>query len=242
MAEELRSSRKDTKLIEQQRKLRCENLSFAAKEAYKRLRTNVQFCFTGEESCRVIGVTSPQPSEGKSMTAINLAYSMAQTEKKVLLIDADMRRSSIGGKLEMESGAGLSNLLTTVGSINGVLRRYAPSDGTPGFDVITGGVVPPNPSELLNSERMASLMRKLREAYDFIIVDLPPVGAVADAQTVARLTDGMLVVMRENHCTQSILNDCLAQLKLANAKVLGFVLNGSVAGSSKVYSYNKYYK
>lgn len=220
--------------------MRCENVSFAASEAYRRLRTNIQFCFSDGENTHVAGVTSPQPSEGKSMTAVNLAYSMAQTGKKVLLIDADMRRSSIAGKLEMDGAPGLSNLLTTLNSINDVVRRYSPSDDTKGFDVITGGDVPPNPSELLNSERMASLVAKLRGYYEFIVIDLPPVGAVADAQTVSRVVDGMLVVMRENHCTAGHLDDCLAQLKLAGTRVLGFVLNGSVAGSSKTYSYSKY--
>ena len=106
----------------------CENLNFAGKEAYKRLRTNLQFCFADSESCGVVGITSSHPAEGKSLTAINLAYSLAQLNKRVLLIDADMRRASIDEKLNMDPVPGLSNLLTDTNSAAGSLREYQPAD------------------------------------------------------------------------------------------------------------------
>ena len=98
----------------------CENLSFAAKEAFKRLRTNLQFCFPDQEGCGVVGITSSHPAEGKSLTSINLCYSLAQLNKKVLLIDADMRRSSVAEKLGLKARPGMSNLLMDMNNASGV--------------------------------------------------------------------------------------------------------------------------
>ena len=218
----------------------CENLTFAGKEAYKRLRTNLQFCFTDSENCGVVGITSSHPSEGKSITAINLAYTLAQLDKKVLLIDADMRRASIDEKLNMEAKPGLSNLLTDTTGASGAIREYVPSDESIGFNVLLSGDVPPNPSELLNSPRMNRLLEMLRSKFDYIVIDLPPVGAVSDAQTISKLVDGMLIVIRENHTSSYVLNECITQLNLTNSKIFGFVINGSLAGASKSSSYGKY--
>ncbi len=235
-----KTTRKDRKLQAAENQFLCENLSFAGKEAYKRLRTNLQFCFTEEGECRVVGITSSHPGEGKSITAINLAYSLAQLNKKVLLIDGDMRRASLDKKLNMEPTPGLSNLLTNTNSAAGALREYQPADDSVGFEVLLSGDVPPNPSELLNSPRMNRLLEMLRSKYDYIIIDLPPVGAVADAQTVSKLVDGMLIVIRENHTTKYVLNECITQLNLTNSKIFGFVINGSLEGASKTSSYGKY--
>ena len=233
-------SRKERAAQAKQREFLCEHLSFAGKEAYKRLRTNLQFCFPESEGCNVVGITSSQPTEGKSLTSINLAYSLAQLDKKVLLIDADMRRSSIDTKLGLEARPGLSNLLTDVNNTGGTIKQYEPEDGSVGFNVILAGDVPPNPSELLNSDRMDRLIAKLRTMFDYIVIDLPPVGAVVDAQTVSQLVDGMLVVLREDHTSKYVLSDCVQQLKLTNTRILGFVVNGSVDGASKGSSYGKY--
>lgn len=242
MAEEKKSSRKETANVEKQRRFLCENLSFAGKEAYKRLRTNIRFCFADEEDRHTVGVTSAQPSDGKSTTAVNLAYTSAQLNKRVLLIDADMRKPSVESRLGMDLAPGLSNLLTDVNNVTGTVKKYIPQDDSLGFDVITAGDVPPNPSELLNSERMKRLLEKLSSVYDLVIVDLPPVGAVADAQTISHLMDGMLIVVREGHCSKFVMDDCISQLKLTGTKILGFVVNGAVEGSSKSYSYGKYGK
>ena len=236
-------SRKERSERAKQREFLCEHLSFAGKEAYKRLRTNLQFSFPENEGgCSVVGITSSQPAEGKSLTSINLAYSLAQLNKKVLLVDADMRRSSIDTKLGIDAKPGLSNLLTDVNNSGGTIKSYEPEDESIGFNIIPAGDVPPNPSELLNSDRMARLIAKLRTMYDFIVVDLPPVGAVVDAQTVSHLVDGMLVVLREDHTSKYVLEECVQQLTLTNTKILGFVVNGSVDGASKGSSYGKYGK
>ena len=218
----------------------CEHLSFAAKEAFKRLRTNLVMAFPAEDtSCHLIGIPSAQPSDGKSTVAINLAYSLAELGKRTLLIDADMRRSSIHVKAGVEKAPGLSNLMTDSNSITAALRQYESSTGT-SFSIIPGGDVPSNPSELLNSKRMATLLETLSTAYEYIVIDLPPIGAVVDAVSVARAIDGMLVVIRENACPKGLLADCMQQLDYAGVNVLGFVVNGALEGSGKKYQYGSY--
>ena len=218
----------------------CENLSFASKEAFKRLRTNLVVSFPADDtSCHLVGITSAQPGDGKSTIALNLAYSLAELGKKTLLVDADLRRASIHDKLGIERVPGLSELIK--GNINDIsvsVRRYASSNTQ--LDIIPSGEMPENPSELLNSERCARLFELLAQAYDYIVVDLPPIGAVVDAVSIAQELDGMLVVIRENACPRGLLNDCIQQLNYANVTILGFVVNGAMEGSSKKYQYGKY--
>ena len=109
------------------------------------------------------------------------------------------------------------------------------------FDIITGGEIPDHPSELLNSTRFQKLMEVVASAYDYVILDLPPVGPVVDAVVVSKITEGLLVVIRENHCPRYALDDCMEQLRYAKANILGFVLNGCVEGASKRYQYNQKY-
>lgn len=218
-----------------------ENMSFAAREAFKRLRTNVLMAFQeGEKTCKVVGVTSAQPSEGKSTVSFNLAYSLAELGEKVILLDADMRRPSIHIKSKLNRTPGLSSVLDSAVALAEAIQRYDSSKDF-GFDVIAGGEAVDNPSELLASKRMKKLVRVLATAYDYIVIDAPPIGAAIDAVPVSKLADGMLVVIRENNCPKSALDDCINQLKMANARILGFVLNGALEGASKKYQYNNYY-
>lgn len=220
----------------------CENLSFAAKEAFKRLRTNVTMAFPEDGlDCKIIGVTSGQPSEGKSTVSLNLSYSLAELGKKVLLLDADMRRPSIHIKVGADKTPGLSNLLGTSNAIAATIRRYKSTKDATTFDIIPGGDVIQNPSELLGTKRMDTLLHTLASAYDYIVIDLPPVGAVIDAVTVSKKTDGMLIVIRENNCPRGVLSDCIDQLKRADVNILGFVVNGALEGAGKKYQYANYY-
>ncbi len=220
----------------------CENLSFAAREAFKRLRTNLAIGFSeDDESCRMIGVTSAQPGDGKSTIAVDLAYSLAELGKKVLLIDADMRRSSVHEKLRLNKEPGLSELLRNSNDIHSSLQKYDSSSDTT-FDILTSGSVPGNPSELLNSKRMGTLLSTLSKSYSYIVVDLPPIGTVIDAVSLAGRLDGMIVVVRENTCPRSLLDECMQQLEYADIKVLGFVVNGAMEGSGKKYQYGRYGK
>ena len=216
-----------------------EDISFAAKEAYKRLRSNVLFSFADGKPNHIIGITSSAPSDGKSLTALNLAFSLYELGKKVLLIDADMRRPSIAVKLEITQIPGLSDLLVNPETCGKTIIRCRENGDGSALDVMPAGSIPPNPSELLNSGRMKNLLEKLADNYDYILIDLPPVGAVVDAQAVSMLTDGMILVIREGYCDSQILNDCVAQLKIANARILGFVLNGASEGAGKKYKYNR---
>ena len=154
----------------------CDDLNFASREAYKRLRTNIMFSFAEEAPCRIIGVTSSLRGEGKSVTAINTAYTMAQSGKKVLLIDADMRIPTVAKKLELPANtSGLSNLLVGVDKKDEIIQHIKFLKNNVQLDILTAGELPPNPSELLGSKRMEVLLDTLKKHYNYIIIDLPPV-------------------------------------------------------------------
>lgn len=213
---------------------------FSMAEAHKRLRTNVLFSFTGDSECRVIGITSAMAHEGKTTTSMNLAYDMLQAGKKVLLIDADMRLSKIAKNLNLNRAPGLSNLL--VGENNGE-NLVQKAEELANLSVISCGDVPPNPTELLSSKRMATLLETLKKMYEYIIIDLPPVSAVSDALIVSKLVDGMIVVARQDYVEKRILDDTVRQLKFNDANIIGFVLTcaNSESGYYSKYKYRKYY-
>lgn len=196
------------------------NLSFAATEAYKLLRTNIMFSFSDEGKGYAIGISSSVQSEGKSSTACNTAYALAEMGKSVLLLEADLRRPTIASKLSLEKSPGLSNLLVTRCDYKEVLQQCS---AYPGMHVITSGNIPPNPSELLSSNRMAKLMEQLKEDYDYIIFDLPPITAVSDALAVSKFLDGMIMVVRGGVSDQKMLAESLRQLKMVDVRILGFV-------------------
>ncbi len=219
-----------------------ENVSFAATEAYKLLRTKVQFSFADDSDCHVIGVSSAMAGEGKSLSAVNLAYSLAQLDEKVLLIECDLRRPSLSTKLPIAKVPGLSNYLTRRAGMERVLQSCW-LDGGNEFHVISSGRVPPNPIELLSSERMSKTIERLKRSYDYIILDLPPVSEVSDALVAAKLTDGILLVVRQNYCNRKVLEDTVRQFDFVDAHVLGVVFNCTVEnkpGYGRKY-YKKYY-
>lgn len=221
----------------------CEHMAYAAREAFKRLRTNVLITLEdmGRKGCRAIGVTSAQPSEGKSTVSINLAYTLAEQGKSVILLDCDLRRPSIHTNLNVRQSPGMTEIMEGHENLDKAMLRYKSSENETCFDLITAGALPRNPSEILGSKRFYELLDVLRNAYDVIILDLPPTNVVIDAAVVAKATDGLLVVIRENHCTRFVLQDCMEQLAHAKANVLGFVVNGSVNGAGKRYRYGKGY-
>lgn len=196
------------------------NLSFAATEAYKLLRTNIIFSFSDEGEGHVIGISSSVQSEGKSSTACNTAYVLTEVGKSVLLLEADLRRPTLATKLGLQKGPGLSNLLVTRSDYKEVLQQ---NPLCPGMHVITCGNIPPNPSELLTSNRMAKLMEQLKADYDYIILDLPPITAVSDALAASKYIDGMIMVVRGGVSDQKMLAESLRQLEMVDVRVLGFV-------------------
>lgn len=220
------------------------DISFAASEAYKLLRTKLQFSFADESDCHIIGVSSALTGEGKSLSAVNLAHSLSQLNKKVLLIDADMRRPSIYTKLPVQKMPGLSNFLTGQNDLNSLIQPCGLPGEERAFGVISSGRIPPNPMELLSSPRMAKFLEVLREHYDYVIVDLPPVSEVGDALAVAKSIDGFLLVVRQNYCNRLALKETVRQFAFVDSRVLGLVYNCTDedgAGYGKRY-YKKYYQ
>ena len=222
------------------------NISFAALEAYKLLRTKLQFSFVDERESRVIGFSSALSGEGKSLTAINLAYTLSQLDKKVILIDCDMRRPTMAEKLNIHKVPGLSGYLTGQHALEDMVQNCNLKKEEKAFHVIAAGQNPPNPVELLSSERMTRFLQQLRQKYDYIILDLPPVGEVSDAMAVANQTDGMLLVVRQNYCDRLVLKDAVRQFDFINARMLGVVYNcatesGARYGKSYYKRYNRQY-
>lgn len=220
------------------------NISFAAAEAYKLLRTKLQFSFADEGNCRVIGVSSALTGEGKSLSSANLAYSVSQLGKRVLLVDCDMRRPSLAEKLPIRKTPGLSDFLSGQIQADKLLQLCGIKDDEQAFHAISAGSMPPNPMELLSSARMSKMLDLLRQRYDYIILDLPPVGEVGDALAVAKLTDGMLIVVRQNYCDRIALNSAIRQFEFVDAKILGIVFNCTTEDGSRYGKpyYRKYYK
>ncbi len=219
------------------RKTLHKNLNFTAKEQYKLIRANLDFTLPPDEKCPVIGVTSSVRGEGKSTTAVNLAYVFAEKGSRVLLIDGDLRIPSIAKKLDIESSPGLADLLRGKGVQLSELQSYLLEN----WYVLPSGYIPPNPSELLGSNRMANLLGKLKEIFDYIIIDLPPVNIVSDAISVSSLISGMIVVIREEYSEKKELERCFRQLRLSNVNVMGCVMNGSKPeGGSKKYKKYRY--
>lgn len=191
-------------------------------EAYKTLRTNVIFSIPkDEDGGKVIGVTSAMPGEGKSINAINHAISFAQLEKKVLLIDGDLRRPTVAAKLQIPGVPGLSNKLIGQAKLGDCMRRVPKY----GIDVLPSGSIPPDPTWLLQSAQMSTLISQLKKMYDYIILDLPPVNTVADASIASRYVDGYLIVVRHNSTDMGMVGEALEQLRKADGHIFGFIYN-----------------
>lgn len=205
------------------------NMSYEAMECYKLLRTKLQLSFADVEGCRVIGVTGTQSGEGKSLTCVNLAHSLTQLGSRILLIDCDLRRPTLFEKLPIERTPGLTDYLTGQCPASEIFQSCGFSEDIGIMQVIAAGTEPPEPVKLLASEKMQNLLTRLRQEYDYILLDLPPVGEVSDALTVASQTDGMIPVVRQNLCHRNALNDALKQLEFVNTHILGLVYNGVTA-------------
>ena len=192
-----------------------------AREAYKALRTNVTFSLADEAPCKVLAVTSALQSEGKSLTALNLALSFAEMERRVLLVDCDLRRPKLSRLLGLRAPTGLSGILTDPEGSGGAILPGP----RPGLHILPAGEVPPGPSELLASARFRRLVGKLREKYDYILLDTPPVGVVTDACVLAPVCSGVLFVVRAGVSDLNAVGYALGRLEYARAKILGFVFN-----------------
>lgn len=212
------------------------NLEFIASEQYRLLRANIKFTVPADVKCPIIGVTSSIRGEGKSTTAVNLSYVLANKGHKVLLVDGDLRIPSIAKKMGVKSTPGLTDLL--IGSSADIASWK--SDVHKNWYILPSGDIPPNPSELLGSKRMENVLNVLSEHFDYIIVDLPPVNIVSDAMAISSYITGMIVVIREGYTSKKDLDRCMRQIKLSDVNVLGCVMNESEEGSASYSKYGKY--
>ncbi len=217
----------------QELEIKQTNLDYRAKEAYKTLRTNIEF---SGDNIKVIGITSTVPREGKSTTSFELAISFAQAGKRTLLIDADLRKSVMRSRYKRgRIRYGLTNYL--VGRCD-LMDAVAATD-VEDFHMIFAGPMSPSPSELLGGERFRNMIDTCRELYDIIIIDTPPIGSVIDAAIISRYCDGMAVVMKSGEIHAPFARKIKEQLEMADVRILGVILN-QVDMSGKGY-YGKYY-
>lgn len=217
--------------------LKEEALDFRSKEAYKTLRTNIEF---SSSDIKFVAITSCTPNEGKSEVSYNLARSFAQNGKKVLLVDADLRKSVMrknhkSGKVRL----GLSHYL--IG--RNTLEEVTCQTDVPNFHMIFAGPVPPNPSELLSGKYFKQLIEAGGQEYDYIIIDTPPLGSVIDSAIVSKQCDGVALVMQSGVISYRFAQKVINQLKMADCKILGCVLNKVIMGKKGYYGkyYGRYY-
>lgn len=212
-------------------------LSYRSNEAYKSLRTNIEFC---GRDIKVIALTSCTPNEGKSITSLNLASSIAEAEKKVLFIDADLRKSVLLGRLQvMGRILGLTNFLAGQCPLSEIICQ----SNNAGLDLIFAGQVPPNPAELLGSDMFRGMLEELRNYYDYIIIDTPPLGSVIDSAVVAKECDGAAIVISTNTVSHKFVRSVKEQLEKTGCRILGAILNKVDMSENGYYGkyYGKYY-
>lgn len=211
--------------------------NYKAEESFKTLRTNIML--SGVEN-KVIALTSCTPNEGKSTLSLALAKSLAESGKSVLLIDADLRKSILAGRVQVKDEVkGLSHFLSGLAEANDVLCRTQEEK----LFIIMAGIVPPNPAELLGQKRFEALLASARKIYDYIIIDTPPLGSVIDAAVIARVCDGTVLVISAGEISYKFVRVVKDQLDKTRKPILGVILNRAEMDGGKYYSryYSKYY-
>ena len=208
-----------------------------AVEAYRSLRTNIQFA-TPDVKAPCYLITSAGPGEGKSLTSTNLGITLAQMGQRVILVDADMRRPVLHRLFGMERGNGLSDVLAA----NGTWRDYVRSTKVEGLDMLAAGQLPPNPAELLASDRMRALIEELRENYDLVLVDSPPAVALTDASILGRIVNGSFLVVRSGVASTEAVRRAKMTLENVGSRLLGAIFNGaSLQEGLGLPGYYRYY-
>jgi len=219
----------------------AEGSLYAAKEAYRTIRTNLMFSLA-KTGCKTIMFTSSISGEGKTTTSANIAFSIARSEKKVLLIDLDLRNPHIHRILKKSNTPGLTNYLSGFNTLEEVIHK----DVFPGLDVICAGTISPNPAEMIASEGNLNLINSLKEHYDYIILDTPPITLVSDALSVVPVTDGIVLVIRPKYTDRREVRRAIDQIEFVGGKILGAVANGvqqqkqGYGGRYGRYGYGRY--
>lgn len=226
---------------ERELRLIDENAPFNFVESYKSVRTNIDF-LASTNNYKTIMITSAGPWDGKSTVAINLSVAMANSGKRVILVDCDMRKGSIATYLKVSRSApGITNVMDGSSTLSEVIVHNKELQ----FDLLPVGALPSNPSEAVGSTAMVKIIQTLRENYDYVFIDTPPVSVVTDAAILSRFTDGVILVIRADETTKQAMNLSKKNLEDVNAHILGAVLNDFNAknhsyGSGYYYSYYNY--
>ncbi|MED3865131.1 CpsD/CapB family tyrosine-protein kinase [Priestia megaterium] len=228
-----RKDQKNDKLLTLKRRLLAHNSpKDPVAEQYRTIRTNIQFS-DADQDIKSIVLTSTGPGEGKSTTASNLATVYAQQGLRVLLIDADLRKPTAHYTFRLENHVGLTNVLTKQSTLGQAVQETE----VPELFLLTSGPIPPNPAELLASNNMTELLKEMKEEFDMVIFDTPPVLAVADAQILANQVDGSILVVSSGKTDKEAAVKAKELLLKANAKVLGAVLNNRKMEEGSDYYY-----
>lgn len=206
-----------------------------AAEAYRTLRTNIQYS-SFDKDIKTILVTSSGPSEGKSITTGNLALTMAQSDKKVLIVDCDLRKPAVHKKFSISNEKGLSNYLIGEVELDDVIVKYSEN-----LYLLTSGTIPPNPAEMLSSKKMKEFLDLMKEKFDTVIIDSPPVLAVTDAQILSTEVEGVLLVAASGQTEKEALIRAKELLLKVKANILGVILTKVPQDSGKSYGYTYYY-
>ncbi|MBQ5810138.1 MAG: CpsD/CapB family tyrosine-protein kinase [Clostridia bacterium] len=209
------------------------SVPFAVVEAYKTIRTNLMFMLP-QKGNKCIVFSSAMPSEGKSTSSVNVAIAFSQLGHKTLVIDCDLRKPSLHKKLRVSNTKGLSSVLVGFSDVSETVTNINPC-----LDVLTAGPTPPNPSELLGSDNLGSLLEILKQYYEYIIIDSPPINVVTDTLVIAPRTDGMVMVVKDHTTTHDQLKRAFSAIELAGIHLLGAIMNGSESNYKKKYYNNK---
>lgn len=204
-------------------------------ESFRQIRTNLQFAHVSHES-KAILVTSSLPGEGKSTTAVNMAIALAQAGQRVALVDADLRRPMVGEYLGLDRNAGLTTVLVGSSTLASLMQPW----GRDALDVLTSGQIPPNPSELLGSAAMQSIIAALELDYDAVVIDAPPLLPVTDAAVLAQRVGGVVLVVGSQQVKSADLRKSLSALEMVEADLLGVVMNKLPAKGIDAYAYTYY--
>ena len=204
-------------------------------EQYRAIRTNIEYSNV-DQNTKTILVTSSDKNEGKTTTVSNLAVSFANLNKKVLLIDCDLRNASIHKMFRLNNIYGLTDILAKDRAVDKCIQKTELEN----LYVLTAGAIPPNPAEILSSEKMKNLIENLKNVYDYIFIDTPPIGLVTDAGVLSSFIDGVVLVVKSESVEKKYLEETKKKLDAVDARILGAILN-SYKSEQKDYNYYSYY-
>lgn len=204
-------------------------------EQYRAIRTNIEYSNV-DQNTKTILVTSSDKNEGKTTTVSNLAVSFANLNKKVLIVDCDLRNASIHKMFKINNIYGLTDILAKDRAVDKCIQETELEN----LYVLTAGAIPPNPAEILSSEKMKNLIEDLKNIYDYIFIDTPPIGLVTDAGALSSFIDGVVLVVKSESVEKKYLEETKKKLDAVDARILGAILN-SYKSEQKDYNYYSYY-